>query len=70
MSDITAGSAARDPYRVGRSGGHGHGGHGHGGHGHAGHGHGLLSATGHGQGGPASKFVTVAYGFWIFLLSD
>ncbi|TIS52540.1 MAG: TIGR04222 domain-containing membrane protein, partial [Mesorhizobium sp.] len=40
MSDITAGSAARDPYWVGRSGGHGHGGHGHGGHGHAGHGHG------------------------------
>lgn len=34
--------------------------------GHA-HGHG---ATGHGEGGPASKFVTVAYGFWIFLLSD
>ncbi|MBZ9998188.1 cytochrome (ubi)quinol oxidase subunit III [Mesorhizobium sp. BH1-1-4] len=33
-------------------------------------GHGTGSATGHGQGGPASKFVTVAYGFWIFLLSD
>ncbi|TPK18819.1 cytochrome o ubiquinol oxidase subunit III [Mesorhizobium sp. B2-5-9] len=32
--------------------------------------HGARSATGHGQGGPASKFVTVAYGFWIFLLSD
>ncbi|MCV3210238.1 cytochrome (ubi)quinol oxidase subunit III [Mesorhizobium sp. YC-39] len=37
-----------------------------------GHGHGSAHgwATGHGQGGPASKFVTVAYGFWIFLLSD
>ncbi|MGX8008989.1 cytochrome (ubi)quinol oxidase subunit III [Mesorhizobium sp. ORM8.1] len=32
--------------------------------------HGVRSATGHGEGGPASKFVTVAYGFWIFLLSD
>jgi cytochrome o ubiquinol oxidase subunit 3 len=32
--------------------------------------HGSRSATGHGQGGPASKYVTVAYGFWIFLLSD
>jgi cytochrome o ubiquinol oxidase subunit 3 len=31
-------------------------------------GHGV--ATGHGEGGPASPFVTVAYGFWIFLLSD
>ncbi|MBZ9848222.1 hypothetical protein LB565_09525 [Mesorhizobium sp. CA14] len=29
---------------------------------------GLLSAAGHGEGGPASKFVTAAYGFWIFLL--
>jgi cytochrome o ubiquinol oxidase subunit IV len=27
-------------------------------------------STGHGEGGPASKRVTVAYGFWIFLLSD
>ena len=27
-------------------------------------------ATGQGEGGPASKRVTVAYGFWIFLLSD
>jgi cytochrome o ubiquinol oxidase subunit 3 len=33
-----------------------------------GRGHG--SATGHGAGGPASKRVIVAYGFWIFLLSD
>jgi cytochrome o ubiquinol oxidase subunit 3 len=32
--------------------------------------HGARSATGHGEGGPASEFVTVAYGFWIFLLSD
>ena len=27
-------------------------------------------ATGHGEGGPASKRIVVAYGFWIFLLSD
>jgi cytochrome o ubiquinol oxidase subunit III len=34
---------------------------------HAGHAH---VATGHGEGGPASKRVIVGYGFWIFLLSD
>jgi cytochrome o ubiquinol oxidase subunit III len=28
------------------------------------------TATGHGEGGPASKRVIVGYGFWIFLLSD
>src|SRR5262249_37713495 len=49
-----------DPYRVGRgrdwvSTG-------------AGRGH--VYATGHGEGGPASKRVIVGYGFWIFLLSD
>lgn len=27
-------------------------------------------APGHGEGGPASKRIVVAYGFWIFLLSD
>ncbi len=27
-------------------------------------------ASGHGEGGPASKRVIVGYGFWIFLLSD
>src|SRR5260370_1736601 len=27
-------------------------------------------STGHGEGGPASKRVIVAYGFWLFLLSD
>ncbi|WP_296743466.1 cytochrome (ubi)quinol oxidase subunit III [Mesorhizobium sp.] len=53
-SDIAAGGARQAPYRVG----------------HGGHGNGLFMATGHGEGGPASKFVTVAYGFWIFLLSD
>lgn len=37
------------------------------GRGHGGHGHG---ATGHGEGGPSSKRVIVAYGFWIYLLSD
>nr|WP_169833528.1 cytochrome (ubi)quinol oxidase subunit III [Methylobrevis pamukkalensis] len=25
---------------------------------------------GHGEGGPASRYVTVTYGFWMFLLSD
>lgn len=41
-----------------------------------GHGHeaigGVLAhaAKGHGEGGPSSKRVIVAYGFWIFLLSD
>ena len=39
---------------------------------HHGHGrvHGHREATGHGEGGPASKRVVVGYGFWIFLLSD
>jgi cytochrome o ubiquinol oxidase subunit 3 len=46
-----------DPYRLGRA--------------HAfEHGHGYEYATGHGEGGPASKYVIVGYGFWIFLLSD
>src|SRR5207247_2524362 len=51
---------AVDPYRVGRgrdwlsAGGIG----------------GYVYATGHGEGGPASKRVIVGYGFWIFLLSD
>jgi cytochrome o ubiquinol oxidase subunit 3 len=35
-----------------------------------GHGGGHNYATGHGEGGPASKRVIVGYGFWIFLLSD
>ncbi|MBZ9937042.1 cytochrome o ubiquinol oxidase subunit III [Mesorhizobium sp. BR1-1-16] len=34
---------------------------------HGGHGHG---STGSGAVGPASRYVTVTYGFWIFLLSD
>jgi cytochrome o ubiquinol oxidase subunit III len=37
------------------------------------HGFGDLDggdAPGHGAGGPAPKYVVVAYGFWIFLLSD
>jgi cytochrome o ubiquinol oxidase subunit 3 len=33
-------------------------------------GDGRHYSTGHGEGGPASKRVIVAYGFWIFLLSD
>ena len=42
--------------------------------GHHRHGHddgsGHHHSTGHGAGGPASKRIVVAYGFWIFLLSD
>ncbi|MBZ9796091.1 cytochrome (ubi)quinol oxidase subunit III [Mesorhizobium sp. ES1-4] len=57
-SDITAGSATRDPYVLGHPSGAGK------------KGSGDQLATGHGEGGPASKFVTVTYGFWIFLLSD
>jgi len=37
--------------------------------GHGGNHH-QDEATGHGEGGPASKRIVVAYGFWIFLLSD
>lgn len=55
MTDITAGATAVDPYKLGH---HSHGFHVGG------------EATGHGEGGPASKRVVVAYGFWIFLLSD
>ena len=44
-----------DPYLLGRGGGHGSG---------------HVAATGRGAGGPASKAVVVAYGFWLFLLSD
>jgi cytochrome o ubiquinol oxidase subunit 3 len=44
-----------DPYRLG------HRGHG---------GHAVREPTGHGEGGPASKRIITAYGFWIFLLSD
>ena len=45
-----------DPYRLGRAHAALHGG--------------REYATGHGEGGPASKYVIVGYGFWIFLLSD
>ena len=45
-----------DPYRLGRGAAFGGRGGGH--------------ATGHGEGGPASKRVIVGYGFWIFLISD
>jgi cytochrome o ubiquinol oxidase subunit III len=38
-------------------------------HGHDEEDHGG-EATGHGEGGPASKRIIVGYGFWIFLLSD
>ena len=37
---------------------------------HHGDHHHHREATGHGEGGPASKRVVVGYGFWIFLLSD
>src|SRR5215467_13068741 len=55
-TDAVGQSHARDvdPYLLGRGGGH------------AGH----VAATGRGAGGPASKTVVVAYGFWLFLLSD
>lgn len=49
-----------DPYRLGRARGRFPFGEGDGGH----------HATGHGEGGPASKEVIVSYGFWIFILSD
>jgi cytochrome o ubiquinol oxidase subunit III len=48
-----------DPYAVGRAA-----------YDIAGLGGGRSFATGHGEGGPASKRVVVGYGFWIFLLSD
>jgi cytochrome o ubiquinol oxidase subunit 3 len=58
-ADTFAGPGS-DPYRVG--------------HGRdwvsTGGGRGYVYATGHGEGGPASKRVIVGYGFWIFLLSD
>jgi cytochrome o ubiquinol oxidase subunit 3 len=54
-SDVSAQSDTKDPYRLGRGKAEG------GKH---------RDATGRGEGGPASKRVTVAYGFWIFLLSD
>jgi cytochrome o ubiquinol oxidase subunit 3 len=47
-----------DPYKLGHGHVPGHGG------------GGERFATGHGEGGPASKRVIVGYGFWIFLLSD
>jgi len=37
---------------------------------HVGRGQDSDPSRGHGAGGPASKRVIVAYGFWIFLLSD
>lgn len=47
-----------DPYKIGHRAGFGDAG------------GGSIDATGHGEGGPASKRVIVGYGFWIFLLSD
>src|SRR5918911_594247 len=52
---MSAAVADVDPYKVGRARAA-----------HAVH----RAATGHGEGGPASKWVIVGYGFWIFLLSD
>jgi cytochrome o ubiquinol oxidase subunit III len=56
-SDAAGAGHARevDPYLLGRGGQYGLG--------HA-------AVTGRGAGGPASKTVVVAYGFWLFLLSD
>jgi cytochrome o ubiquinol oxidase subunit III len=50
---------AADPYAVGRAA-----------YDITGLGGGRSFATGHGEGGPASKRVVVGYGFWLFLLSD
>lgn len=55
MSAVPSAIPAHDPYHVGH---HAHG------HGHS------NEATGHGEGGPASKRIVTGYGFWIFLLSD
>lgn len=50
-----------DPYKLGRNTSHTHG-----------HGRGPSGgeATGHGEGGPASRRIIAGYGFWLFLLSD
>lgn len=52
--DLAARGPLRDPHAVG----------------HASHAHHHDEATGHGEGGPASKRIIVGYGFWLFLLSD
>jgi cytochrome o ubiquinol oxidase subunit 3 len=57
MSATTLPPEVRDPYKLGRGGG-------------GGGGHGGSKSTGHGEGGPASKYIITGYGFWIFLLSD
>ena len=49
-------SSPSDPNRLGHDPGRSHGG--------------GEDATGRGEGGPASVRIIVAYGFWIFLLSD
>jgi cytochrome o ubiquinol oxidase subunit III len=54
MSATAPGISGVDPYKIG--------------HRHAGAD--SHRATGHGDAGPASKRIVVAYGFWIFLLSD
>ena len=48
--------SGQDPYKLGRSR-------------HSGDGK-PPEPAGHGEGGPASKRIITAYGFWIFLLSD
>jgi cytochrome o ubiquinol oxidase subunit 3 len=47
---------ALDPHRIGHRPEHGERVH--------------VEPTGHGEGGPASKRIVTAYGFWLFLLSD
>jgi len=54
-SDHSANASRKDPYALGH---------------HGRSKYGRSEATGHGEGGPASKRIIVAYGFWIFLLSD
>jgi len=54
MSATAPGISGIDPYKIG----------------HRDAGADSHRATGHGDAGPASKRIVVAYGFWIFLLSD
>ena len=53
---VVQGSKDGDPYRLGR--------------GKRAGASDRADATGRGEGGPASKFIVVSYGFWIFLVSD
>ena len=71
MTDTAIPLARRvhDPYALGRGPIRYHGSGGGDGGGEAAGGR-PREPTGHGEGGPASKRIITAYGFWIFLLSD